>query len=700
MLSAGQYFANYRIVRQLGVGGMGEVYLAAHPRLPREDALKVLPTELTDDPTFRARFIREADLAAQLDHPSIVSVYDRGEFQGQLWIAMKYIPGSDGDQLLHKSGAMTSSDVVEIVTAVGDALDYAHEHGMLHRDVKPANILVDDTATARRKVYLTDFGIARTMDNDTALTAANLTVGSIQYSSPEQLRGEKLDGRTDQYALACTAFRLLTGRAPFPLSKPTDIISAHLTAPAPSATAVLPTLAPAVDTVLARAMEKDPSRRYRTCADFAADLDGALRTPGFNPHRAEPGQRAAYAPTMISGSPIPVPIPPAASGTPNVPQQPRQPDSPQGSPKVPNQPSQPNQPGPQNPYSAPASGPQPYGQQAASPQQYGQQPAAQQPYGQQPAGQQPFGQQPGYGQQSGPQYAPAGAGYGGSGNQPPQGPYGFGAQQPYGAAGMPQHPGSKGSGAKTAWIVVAIVAIVAVIAVAGFFVFRGGDSSNTASDPSSSSSSTPGSSSGTPPSTSAGSDPAVVNGVPTACTVGTQTEGASVTDVAVSPISIPQADLPTSAGWRPDASTKLPFTVVGSGIVATRPTSTSPWMAQITVGTLPPSFHGSTEETVRKYIECLQTNPGYASSAPSTPQIDNVENTTIEKSTVKCSVAKGQIRISADRGGVQGDNIIAVVIDTSPMTFAFGTSPIGDSTTQAEVEKAVLGLRVVTGQAS
>lgn len=282
MLSAGQLFASYRIVRNLGVGGMGEVYLAAHPRLPREDALKVLPTELTNDATFRARFIREADLASQLDHSSIVSVYDRGEFDGQLWIAMKYIPGSDCDAMLRDSGVPEPKTVAEIVTAVADALDYAHEHGMLHRDVKPANILVDDSSS-RRKVYLTDFGIARTITNDTALTAANLTVGSIRYCSPEQLRGSHLDGRSDQYALACTAFRLLTGRAPFPMDTPTSIINAHLSTPAPKATTVLPTLAPAVDTVLARAMEKDPARRYRTCGEFAAELAGAITRPDSSP---------------------------------------------------------------------------------------------------------------------------------------------------------------------------------------------------------------------------------------------------------------------------------------------------------------------------------------------------------------------------------------------------------------------------------
>ncbi|MFT4089020.1 MAG: serine/threonine-protein kinase, partial [Gordonia sp. (in: high G+C Gram-positive bacteria)] len=195
MLSVGQHFANYRITRLLGAGGMGEVYLAQHPRLPREDALKVLPAELTGDPMYRKRFIREADLACQLDHPNVVSVYDRGEDQGQLWISMKYIPGADAEALIKQYGPMAPNDAADVIAAVADALDYSYTKGLLHRDVKPANILIDSTEAPRRKVYLTDFGIARTVGNESRITAANLTVGSVQYTSPEQLTGSDLDGR-------------------------------------------------------------------------------------------------------------------------------------------------------------------------------------------------------------------------------------------------------------------------------------------------------------------------------------------------------------------------------------------------------------------------------------------------------------------------------------------------------------------------
>ncbi|MGO3325874.1 serine/threonine-protein kinase [Gordonia sp. (in: high G+C Gram-positive bacteria)] len=349
MFSPGQLFAEYRIVRVLGAGGMGEVYLAQHPRLPRQDALKVLPTELTDDPTYRARFTREADLAAGLDHSAIVSVYDRGEDQGQLWISMKYIPGSDANASTKQTGPFAPQDVVEVVTAVADALDYAHGKGLLHRDVKPANILIDGTSATRHKIYLTDFGIARTIGNDTALTAANLTVGSIQYTSPEQLRGDDLNGRTDQYSLACTAFTLLTGRAPYPERKPTEIINAHLNAPIPHARSIRPDLPPEVDAVLARGMDKRAVNRYPTCMDFARDLGAALRTSG---------SAALFPETMINPGPV---IAPAAAPAPQRPPTPApmNPRPPQYGPQNPAH--RPFVPAPAPPASSPY-GPGPYGQ--------------------------------------------------------------------------------------------------------------------------------------------------------------------------------------------------------------------------------------------------------------------------------------------------------------------------------------------------
>ena len=183
-------FAGYTIVRRLGAGGMGEVYLAQHPRLPRRDALKILPGELTANLEFRQRFNREADLAASLYNEHIVGIHDRGEYEGQLWISMDYVEGTDAAQLLRSQypSGMPKADVVEIISAVADALDYAHSRGLLHRDVKPANILLGD-ATPRRRILLADFGIARELGEISGLTATNMMMGTTAYCAPEQLQG-------------------------------------------------------------------------------------------------------------------------------------------------------------------------------------------------------------------------------------------------------------------------------------------------------------------------------------------------------------------------------------------------------------------------------------------------------------------------------------------------------------------------------
>lgn len=272
-LREGEVFAGYTILRLLGSGGMGEVYLAQHPRLPRRDALKILPANLTADSEFRQRFNREAELAARLSHPHIVGIHDRGEFQGQLWISMDYVEGTDAAQLLrsrYRSG-MPSAEVVEIVSAVADALDYAHSRGLLHRDVKPANILLGEPSPRGRRILLADFGIARQIGDISGLTATNMMVGTTAYCAPEQLRGSDIDGRADQYALGCTAFHLLTGSAPFHDSNPAVVITQHLSAPPPLVGEWRPELTEFNDLV-ARALAKDPDDRYPGCSDFAAAL--------------------------------------------------------------------------------------------------------------------------------------------------------------------------------------------------------------------------------------------------------------------------------------------------------------------------------------------------------------------------------------------------------------------------------------------
>jgi serine/threonine protein kinase len=272
-LGRDQVFAGYTIFRLLGSGGMGEVYLAQHPRLPRNDALKVLPADVSADPEFRSRFNREADLAAALFHPHIVGVHDRGEFEGQLWIAMDYVEGTDAGQLMRAQypEGMPVQDVCAIVTAVAGALDYANLRGLLHRDVKPANILLTEPEDGERRVLLADFGIARQLAEVSGLTATNMTVGTVSYAAPEQLMGADIDGRADQYALAATAFHLLTGSLPYKHSNPVAVISQHLNAAPPKLSDRRPELA-YLDPVLSKALAKDPSDRFGRSREFAAKL--------------------------------------------------------------------------------------------------------------------------------------------------------------------------------------------------------------------------------------------------------------------------------------------------------------------------------------------------------------------------------------------------------------------------------------------
>lgn len=279
MLSAGSLVAGYRIERVLGVGGMGAVYLAAHPTLPRFDALKVLSPELSRDADFRARFTREADVAAALQHPQIVAVYNRGVTEdGQLWIAMQYVAGTDADEAL-RAGTMTPQRAVHIIGEVAKALDFAHQHHVVHRDIKPANFLLSGPAGAGEQVLLGDFGIARALD-DVSLTATGNVMATAAYAAPEVLSGLRFDGRADIYSLGCTLFRLLTGKTPFSGSNgQAAVMLAHLQRPPPRATDFVPGLPPALDHVIATAMAKDPGARFGSAAELAHAAAAALRDP-------------------------------------------------------------------------------------------------------------------------------------------------------------------------------------------------------------------------------------------------------------------------------------------------------------------------------------------------------------------------------------------------------------------------------------
>jgi serine/threonine-protein kinase len=303
-LKEGQVFAGFTIIRRLGSGGMGHVYLAQHPRLPRHDALKILPTELTANDEFRQRFNREADLAASLYNEHIVGIHDRGEYEGQLWISMDYVEGTDAAKLMRTNypSGIPKADVVEIISAVADALDYAHSRGLLHRDVKPSNILLTD-AHPRRRILLADFGIARELGEISGLTATNMLVGTTAYCAPEQLQGSDLDGRADQYALGCTAFDLLAASAPFHHSNPAVVITQHLSAPPPHISERRPELAD-FDGALAKALAKKPDDRYPTCGDFAATLRSQLDTAA---------SEVAAGPTEVIAAPTEVIAPPPSA---------------------------------------------------------------------------------------------------------------------------------------------------------------------------------------------------------------------------------------------------------------------------------------------------------------------------------------------------------------------------------------------------
>lgn len=216
--------------------------MAAHPTLPRHDALKVLSAELSHDPDFRARFTREADVASGLDHPNIVSVYNRGQTDdGELRIAMQFVDGTDADDAL-RAGTMTPARAVHIVGQVAKALDYAHAHNVVHRDVKPANFLLSGPPGQDERVLLGDFGIARALD-DVGLTVTGSVMATVAYAAPEVLSGMPFDGRADLYSLGCSLFRLLTGKTPFSATKGmAALMLAHLQQPPPLVTAQAPSL--------------------------------------------------------------------------------------------------------------------------------------------------------------------------------------------------------------------------------------------------------------------------------------------------------------------------------------------------------------------------------------------------------------------------------------------------------------------------
>jgi serine/threonine protein kinase len=316
-LSPGSRVAGYLLEKLVGVGGMAAVFRARDERLGRVVALKLL----AGDEVVRKRFAREARAVAAVDHPHIIPVYEAGEAGGVLFIAMRFVAGDDLRVIVGREGALRPQRAAAFISPVASALDAAHAAGLVHRDVKPANMLVDVGPGRPEHVYLSDFGLARGVLSSGGLTRAGQFLGTPDYSAPEQISGRFVDGRADQYALGCVAYTLLSGSVPFKREVPMAVLYAHLSAPPPRLTAARPELPGAVDEVLARALAKAPEDRYDSCGTFADALREALGVPPYDPsgRTRRPGLALTTAPPPPVASraavTAPLTVPPDSAAT-------------------------------------------------------------------------------------------------------------------------------------------------------------------------------------------------------------------------------------------------------------------------------------------------------------------------------------------------------------------------------------------------
>ncbi len=316
--AAGSRIVGYRLEEQIGQGGMAVVFRAHDERLDRRVALKILAPGLALDEGFRQRFIRESRAAAAVDDPHIIPVFEAGEADGVLFIAMRLVRGGDVRSLLDRHGPLPPARAGQIIAQVAEALDAAHAHGLVHRDVKPANMLLDASTRSDRPdhVYLSDFGLSKQSLAPSGLTSTGQFLGTLDYVAPEQIEGRPVDGRTDLYALACAAFELLSGEPPFRRDDRLAVVYAQLSEPPPSLTARRAGLAVAVDAVLARGMAKSPDDRYQSCRDFGTALREALglraadSDPGRSPAADRPPTEIARPPTEIARPPTEIARPP------------------------------------------------------------------------------------------------------------------------------------------------------------------------------------------------------------------------------------------------------------------------------------------------------------------------------------------------------------------------------------------------------
>ncbi|HVT68592.1 MAG TPA: serine/threonine-protein kinase, partial [Trebonia sp.] len=270
--TTGEVFAGYRLRSVLGRGGMSVVYQAENPRLGNVIALKVLPPDLARDSVFRTRFREESRIAASLNHPHVIPIHDFGSSNGLLYIAMRYVTGTDLRAMIAEQGRLAPGAAVHLLGQAALALDAAHRQGLVHRDVKPGNLLIERTTdnAAPDHVYLADFGITKQMAGRSGLTSAGLLLGTVHYVSPEQIQEHAVLGPADQYSLGCVLYECLTGQAPFELDSSQAILWAHVHEQPAQPTLLRPELPPEIDRVLARVLAKDPGERYATCRDFIA----------------------------------------------------------------------------------------------------------------------------------------------------------------------------------------------------------------------------------------------------------------------------------------------------------------------------------------------------------------------------------------------------------------------------------------------
>ncbi|MEU9205738.1 serine/threonine-protein kinase [Streptomyces sp. NPDC048332] len=305
----GRQIADYLVEGEIGRGGMAVVYRAKDLRLDRTVALKLLAPELARNDTFRKRFTHESRVAAAIDHPHIVPVFEAGETEGILYIAMRYVAGQDLRALLDRQGPLPLGTAVRIAAQVASALDAAHDHDLVHRDVKPGNILVaaGTDSDHPEHVYLTDFGLTKKSLSLTGFTSVGQFVGTLDYVAPEQISGRPVDGRCDVYSLACVVHETMAGAPPFRRDDDMALLWAHQFDPPPALTGLRPDLPAAVDAVLAKALSKSPDDRYDSCLQFVAALRAAARGEAEGGH--PPTQVDRRIGTWQSG-PEPPPAPP------------------------------------------------------------------------------------------------------------------------------------------------------------------------------------------------------------------------------------------------------------------------------------------------------------------------------------------------------------------------------------------------------